>query len=253
MGRRWIRLDVEWEESAWLDGLPGQSAGCWPRLLCWVKLRGKKGRCKAPDHSVLARRWRVPRQAVDELIEAALKDEAIEIEGDELVVTNWPEYQEVDATAAARKRRQRARERAKKEKRKSRRSHEGVTGVTRDTVTRPPTTDSDSTSPSDEGDVPRDRHPVFGSLGDVTAQSLKGLYGWPSDGISGTDERIWPKRMDWDERRRCLQIAVQRLEGEDRDYNGRFFRRILATVIEEQTGGEEATDMERFLDGVEVG
>ena len=92
MTRRWIRLDCDWEESAWLDALTGQAAGCWPRLLCWVKLRGKGGRCKAPDPSVLARRWRVNRQSVDELIQAALEDEAIVIEGDELQVTNWRRY-----------------------------------------------------------------------------------------------------------------------------------------------------------------
>lgn len=108
--RRWIRLDVEWEESAWLDALSGQAAGCWPRLLCWVKLRGKRGRCRAPDPSVLARRWRVPRQAVDELVRAAIQDGALEADGDEIVVVNWAEYQEPDPTAAERKRRQRERE-----------------------------------------------------------------------------------------------------------------------------------------------
>lgn len=109
MSRKWIRLDVEWEESGWLDAMSGQAAGCWPRLLCHVKLRGKKGRCHSPDPSVLARRWRVTRQAVDELIAGAVKDGAVVIHGDELEVTNWTAYQEVDKTAAGRMRKMRAR------------------------------------------------------------------------------------------------------------------------------------------------
>lgn len=111
MTRRWIRLDVDWEKSAWLDALPGQAAGCWPRLLCWVKQSGKGGRCKAPDSRVLARHWRVARQAVDELIEAAIKDGALEASNGEFVVVNWAQYQEPDPTAAERKRRQRQAER----------------------------------------------------------------------------------------------------------------------------------------------
>jgi hypothetical protein len=45
---------------------------------------------------------------VDELIAAATQDEAITIEGDELQVTNWSQYQEPDTTATERKRKQRA-------------------------------------------------------------------------------------------------------------------------------------------------
>lgn len=90
--RRWIRLDVEWEESAWLDALSGQAAGCWPRLLCWVKLRGKRGRCRAPDPSVLARRWRVPRQAVDELLAAAEASGVARRDRGDVVVESWDQY-----------------------------------------------------------------------------------------------------------------------------------------------------------------
>lgn len=109
---RWIRLNVDWEESPWLDKLPGQAAGCWPRLLCWVKLRGKAGRCKAPDPSVLARRWRVSRQSVDELMQAAVQDGALEIEDGEIAVINWDDYQNTDPKAAERMRRYRRRQAA---------------------------------------------------------------------------------------------------------------------------------------------
>ena len=96
MTSRWIRLDAEWDESGWIDALDGQAAGCWPRLLCWVKLRGKKGQCKIPDRGTLARRWRVTRQAVVELMDAALQNGALRIDGEFLVVVNWDKYQEPD-------------------------------------------------------------------------------------------------------------------------------------------------------------
>lgn len=107
MTRRWIRLDAEWEESGWVAALPGQSRGCWPRLLCWVKLRGKRGRCRWPDHAVLADHWSVPRRAVDVMLEGALGDGAVRRDESELVVVKWADYQEPDATATERKRRQR--------------------------------------------------------------------------------------------------------------------------------------------------
>ena len=102
--RRWIRLDVGWEDSEWLDALDGAAAGCWPRLLCWVKREGVGGRCKRPSPGVLARRWRVTRDIVTCLEDAAIEDEALVIEGDEWIVTNWDEYQNVDATATERQR-----------------------------------------------------------------------------------------------------------------------------------------------------
>lgn len=108
--RRWLRLDMDWEDSPWLDALDGTSAGCWPRVLCWVKRSGSAGRCRRPDTGVLARRWRVSVEAVDSLLAAALLDGALRIEADEWVLVNWAAYQEVDSTAAERKRRQRAKE-----------------------------------------------------------------------------------------------------------------------------------------------
>lgn len=104
---------MDWEDSPWLDALDGTAAGCWPRVLCWVKRSGTSGRCKRPDTGVLSRRWRVPREAVDLLLSAALLDGALQIVGDEWVLPNWATYQEVDATAAERKRRQREKESGK--------------------------------------------------------------------------------------------------------------------------------------------
>jgi len=108
--RRWLRLDMDWEDSPGLVALDGTAAGCWPRVLFWVKRSGSGGRCRRPDTGVIARRWRVPLEAVEALLTAALLDGALRIEADAWVLVNWSAYQEVDSTAADRKRRQRAKE-----------------------------------------------------------------------------------------------------------------------------------------------
>ena len=108
--RRWIRLDADWEEDEWLHAISGEAAGCWPRLLCWVKLRGQAGRCRYPSTAVLAHTWRVSQDAVVELLVAALDHESLAREDGDLIVANWVEYQEPDRTAADRKRRQREKE-----------------------------------------------------------------------------------------------------------------------------------------------
>ena len=91
---RWIRLDVSWDESDWLFDLSGAAAGCWPRLLCMIKRDGVRGQCKAPSLRVLASKWRVAVTEVEELIDAAVDDGALEVtEDDEWIVTGWEEHQ----------------------------------------------------------------------------------------------------------------------------------------------------------------
>lgn len=83
-----------------------------------------------------------------------------------------------------------------------------------------------------------ERDPTFGTLPDLAVRAIKGLYGWPPDDIIGTDELVWGSVAEFDVRRRCIQIATSRLEGEGRTYQGRLFRRTLQSVIAEQTGDE---------------
>lgn len=124
--RRWIRLDVGWEDS-WLEDVSGAAAGCWPRLLCWVKRDGVRGRCKRPRTDTLARRWRVHPEDVTELEAAAVADGALTIHNDHWTVVNWESYQ---GDAGATERQQRSR-RNRKNTETSGMSH-GVTDVTRD-------------------------------------------------------------------------------------------------------------------------
>jgi hypothetical protein len=93
---------VSWDESPWLRRLEPLASGCWPRLLCWVKLRGIRGTCKLPAFETLAEWWKVPTTVVADMIAAGVKDGAIIVHDDSLTITNWFKYQEHDATAAKR-------------------------------------------------------------------------------------------------------------------------------------------------------
>jgi hypothetical protein len=107
MPSRWVRLDVCWEDADWLDALDGTAAGCWPRVMCLVKRDGVRGACKRPSLAVVARRWRVPIEAVQALEEAAIAAGALERTDDEWRITTWDDIQPSDATAAERMRRHR--------------------------------------------------------------------------------------------------------------------------------------------------
>lgn len=107
--RRWFRLDMDWDESDWILALDGYSASLWPRLLTWVKKRGVNGRCRIKSNASLATIWKVSEATVARLIDAALKDGALTIDGDAWVVANWELYQNPDPTASERKRKQRQR------------------------------------------------------------------------------------------------------------------------------------------------
>lgn len=95
-----------------------------------------------------------------------------------------------------------------------------------------PEAEPDTESETERDEVDAD---VFGSLSEYNISAIKGLYGWADR--EGTDERVW-NGQTMDERVRCIQIAVQRLEGEGKTYNNRFFRSILIGVIDEQHSEE---------------
>lgn len=111
-GQRWIRLDVDWEEVEWLDDLDGTAAGCWPRLMCLVKSQGSKGRCRRVSPKILARKWRVPVEAVEALEAAALAvdGDGLILDGSDWVVVRWDDTQKIDRTATERQRRRRERD-----------------------------------------------------------------------------------------------------------------------------------------------
>lgn len=83
----------------------------------------------------------------------------------------------------------------------------------------------------DHGPTSEDAHDAFADLDGVSVMAIKGLYGWRDR--EGTDTKLWNGAPP-DERERMIAIAVQRLRGEGKAYQGKLFRRILESVIEEQ-------------------
>ena len=88
-----------------------------------------------------------------------------------------------------------------------------------------------ATASTEEKHTPRD--PVFGTFDDLAIASIRGRYGW--DDREGTDERVWGSTPTAD-RQRLIQIAVLRIEGEGKTFNGVFFRSVLLKVVAEQSG-----------------
>ena len=69
-----------------------------------IKRDGVRGQCKAPSLRVLASKWRVAVTEVEELIDAAVDDGALEVtEDDEWIVTGWDKYQGDDSKERTRK------------------------------------------------------------------------------------------------------------------------------------------------------
>lgn len=108
--KRWIRVDVNWDESEWIADLEPAAQLAWVKLLAYVKTNGIRGHVRAPKERIFARLTAIPIDSVRAMLEAAREDGALSDEGEDWVVTNWSKYQEPDKTAAVRQRRRRAQE-----------------------------------------------------------------------------------------------------------------------------------------------
>lgn len=110
MSRRWLRLDAQWDDTEWVMMMPPLAQLAWVKLLCYVKRDGRGGVAYGLASKVAAKKWDIPVRSVEEMLTAAQRDGALRV-NEKWEVTKWNEYQEVDQTAAARKRRQRRKER----------------------------------------------------------------------------------------------------------------------------------------------
>lgn len=106
---RWIRLNVDFDNSEWLFVLSAESQLAWIKLLCHMKRDGARGRCKAMSVAVAAKRWGLGPEHVEKLLQAAQNDGALRVADGEWAVTAWGKYQEEDATNAERQKRFRER------------------------------------------------------------------------------------------------------------------------------------------------
>lgn len=102
---RWLRLDTTWSQSDWLADLPPEERLVWVELLCYTKAHGIDGRVRA-GHVTLRRVTGVTRDNVTNLVNAAIGNEALEVDGSDWVVCNWKAYQG-DPTAKERQQRKR--------------------------------------------------------------------------------------------------------------------------------------------------
>lgn len=79
---------------------------------------------------------------------------------------------------------------------------------------------------------------------------VRALYGW--EGEEGTDPILTKEFENKEDRDRCLDIALARLDSEGARYQARFFRKILTAVIEEQkhepAGVGSGTDLSHWED-----
>ncbi len=103
MGVRWIRLDVTWDQSGWLEELPPASQLAWVKLLCYVKAFGVAGSVKKPSAAHLAGMWGLSRSSVEVMLAAASRDGALVFDGPDVIVTGWS-FRQSDPKAAARMR-----------------------------------------------------------------------------------------------------------------------------------------------------
>jgi len=101
---RWIRVDVSIVETDWVDLLPGASRWCWIELLLHVKRSGVRGRVRAINTNVFARRANVAPEDVEEMLSAAHADGAIETVDGDWLIAKWDEYQTPDAVRQRRHR-----------------------------------------------------------------------------------------------------------------------------------------------------
>jgi len=127
---RWVRLNVGWDESTWLEELPWAVRAVWPIILCHVKVFGSAGRCPVPSWARFARGHDIPSEFVNALVEAATADGALIIEDGYMTVSNWNAYQGSDSAERVKSHRER---RAKTDDVTER--NNGVTGVTLQGVT----------------------------------------------------------------------------------------------------------------------
>lgn len=110
---RWIRLDVDFDDTPWLFCLSAESQLAWLKLLCYTKRSGIGGRVKALSSIVAAKKWGVGEESVTKLLQAAVLDGALQLDGSDWVITKWADFQEPDNTNAERQRRFRERKQGK--------------------------------------------------------------------------------------------------------------------------------------------
>lgn len=104
---RWLRLNIDWDDSPWVFTLSPECQLVWIKLLCHVKRDGAGGKVKALAPLVAARKWGVGEESVVKMIQAGINEGAIVFDGKTWRISSWDKYQGSDPTNAERQRRYR--------------------------------------------------------------------------------------------------------------------------------------------------
>lgn len=95
--RRWVRLDTNYDQQDWMEGLPERVRDLYPRLLCHVKAHGVRGSFDRQAPSNMARTLRCEAEDWSLLINAALASNYVTITDDgRYFISDWMETQEID-------------------------------------------------------------------------------------------------------------------------------------------------------------
>lgn len=237
-GSRWIRVDTTWSTSAWVVDLSPEARLCWIELLCYVKAHGYAGEVKRLSYGAASRLWGVTRNAVTEMEQAAMEDDALLSEDGRWVITGWGDYQQ-DKTAAERMRRYRQRQ----QQDTSDGVPQGVTGVTRNeppTETETETNNSYGASPSDaqtpelsdpDERPPRKRFPA-------KPRKVAGQYDYPPEFEAAWSE--YPKRTGGNPKTGAYKAWRARvIDGDDPEVLARAARHYRQSVAVQEKEGTE--------------
>jgi hypothetical protein len=101
---RWIRLNIDWDDSPWVFVLAAGSQLAWIKLLCHYRREIRGGGCKALAPFVAAKKWGVGEEDVEKMLRAAVEHGALEAEGGVWTITGWDDYQNPETVRKANQR-----------------------------------------------------------------------------------------------------------------------------------------------------
>lgn len=89
--KRWIRVDVDWDDSEWLFFGSALVSLAWVRLLCFVAKRGSAGACRA-DETALVGDGKIPLAKFREMIDLAQHAGDLSVRNGLWIVADWDRF-----------------------------------------------------------------------------------------------------------------------------------------------------------------
>lgn len=89
----WISLSIDWQDSEMFDDSSHGVRLAWVCLLCFAKAQGRAGKVRFRGKK-FAEDYHLGMEVVEELLQRASRDGAIQVEGDYVIVVNWKSYQD---------------------------------------------------------------------------------------------------------------------------------------------------------------